>query len=230
MGQQAAVGEHGAFGETGRARGVQLQEAVVGPGPVFGLDRLRSRQPRLVLIGVAAHHHDPLQGGHLGPHLLDQGGELRPHEGEARLGVVEDVGDLVGREAEVHHRVGRPRQGAGQGRLQAGGVVLVQEGDPVAGAEPGGRLGGGGPAHPFPPFRPCPGAVLVADRFLVGSLALPAAPQIGNVGHGHRGPPGVGADGSPSAGSVMIEARDRVRRARRWVWCSTRVVAAVAAP
>lgn len=49
------------------------------------------------------------------------------------LRVVEDVAELVRRQAEVDHRVRRAHQRGGQGQLEAGRMVLVQERDAVPG-------------------------------------------------------------------------------------------------
>jgi hypothetical protein len=68
------------------------------------------------------------------PDLVHHGHELGAHEDDPGAAVADGVGDFVGGEAPVDDGVGRAHQRAGQGDLQAGRVVLVQKGDPVAGA------------------------------------------------------------------------------------------------
>ena len=64
-------------------------------------------------------------------------------------------------------------------------MVLVEEGDPVAGSQPGRDLGHGGSADPFDPLRPGPGAAFVTQSLLVGSLGREAAERISHTVDGH---------------------------------------------
>ena len=94
--------------------------------------------PRLVGVALAAvggDLDDVLDRGEpLAQALRPTGSSSEPTRSIRRAGVVDGVVDLVGGRAPVDDRVGRAEQRGGHGELDAGRVVLVEEGHDVAAA------------------------------------------------------------------------------------------------
>ena len=156
--EHAAVGEHRALREAGRARGVELHEAVAralrdgsrrsGSCAASQASYSSSAPPTRITRSTVRQRV---------AQLLDGAGELRPDEEQARLRVVDHVGDLGRREPEVDDGVGGADLRAGQRQLEAGRVVEVEHGDAVAGREARRPLGRGRiAAHAFGQLRPGP--------------------------------------------------------------------------
>ena len=182
MRQHAAVGEHRALRKPGRARGVQLHEAVVGCGGVgHGIGFVRG-QPGFVLVVGAADADHPLDRRHLIAQLVHGTGELGPDEQQPRLRVVDHVDDLGRRQPEVHHRVGGAHLRAGQRQLQARRVVEVEHGHPVARLQAGCPLGCGVAAHPARQLGPSAVGAGKTDGDGVGPLRGPVGQDRGEVG------------------------------------------------
>lgn len=76
---------------------------------------------------------------------VQDGDELGPDDEDLRLRVVDDVGDLVGREPVVHRDLHGADPGGAEELLGVFQGVLVQNGDPVASADTRGGQRGGDP-------------------------------------------------------------------------------------
>ena len=176
---QAAVGEHRALREARGARGVELQEAVVGRGGVVAGVGLVGGEEGLVL--VVRHPDDALHGGRVRPQPVDDRGELGPDEQDAGPRVGDHVDDLRRGEPEVHHRVRRADLRAGQRQLHRGGVVEVEHGDAVARRDPGRAQRRGEPLHAPDQRRPRGVGAREADRHLVRAFRRPGLDDRGEV-------------------------------------------------
>ncbi len=165
--------------------------------------RLGGRQHRFVVVAVGAvggQLDDVLDRGQLVPDLLDQRHQLGPDEQQLRAGVVDGVVDLVAGQPEVDDRVGGTDAGRRHGQLDAGGVVLVEEGHHVAPPDPLGLEGAGQSAYAVLPLRPGPRAAEVGERLAFGVRRGPVGQPVVEVrrvgqlgrGRGHRGSSGQG--------------------------------------
>ena len=120
--------------------------------------------------------------------LVDARPQLRADDQHLGAGVVEHVVELVGGQPEVDDRVGRAQRGGGEGQLDAGRVVLVEERDDVAAPDAQFGQRAGQPADPVVPLRPGPGPVQVGHRLVIGLGLRPVGqpvveePRIGQVG------------------------------------------------
>jgi hypothetical protein len=115
-------------------------------------------------------------------------GELRTDEGDGGAGVVEHMGQIVRGETEVDHCACRADQWRRLRQLQAGGMVLVDDGDPDTSLHSGRAYGRRGTADS--PVLLTPGPFLVAERQRppLGSLCQPALDNAADArqvsGHG----------------------------------------------
>ena len=177
-GEQAAVGEHRALREAGGARGVELQEAVVGRGGVVAGVGLVGGEEGLVLI---RYPDDALHGGQVRPQPVDDRGELGPDEQDAGPRVGDHVDELRRGEPEVHHRVRRADLRARQRELHRGGVVEVEHGDAVARRDPGRAQRRGEPLHAPDQRRPRGVGAREADRHRVRAFRRAGLDDRGEV-------------------------------------------------
>ncbi len=198
--KHAAVGEHRALRKSGRARGVELHEAIARRARVRPRIGLVPGQPRFVLVVGAADADHALDARQLIAQLVDRAGELRPDEQQPGLGVVDHIRDLGRCEPEVDDRVRGADLGAGERQLQARRMVEVEHGDAVAGSEP--RAAQGRRVAPDPIRQLGPGPVHGAerDRDGVRLLCFPVGKDRGEVG-------GLGHAVSSSAWAAMVAVR-----------------------
>ena len=182
VGEHVGLREHHALGVAGRAGGVHDEHDVVGRHRGVAVDGGRGGEQRFVLVAgraVRRHLDDPLHAGQTVAQLLDQRHQLAADEQHPGARVVDGVVDLVAGQPEVDDRVGRADQGAGEGQLHAGRVVLVEERHHVAAPDPHVLQGSGEPAHPVVPLRPGPRPVQVRHRGLVGLHLRPVRQSVG---------------------------------------------------
>ena len=116
---------------------------------------------QVALRGLLVHDHEVLHRLELAPYGLHQGQEVGVKEEDLVLGVVQDVGDLLGGEAGVGGVEHRPHAGDGEVGLEVAEVVEAQGGHPVPHAHPEG---------PKPPHEP-PGPLV--DLGVGGAVDLP---------------------------------------------------------
>ena len=116
------------------------------------------------------------------PDRGDQRHQVRPRRpAPGRPGVVDGVVDLVAAEPPVDDRVGRAQRGRGEAQLDAGRVVLVEEGDDVAAADPERLQAAGDATDPLVPLRPRPRPAEVAHRLPVGLGCGPVGQAVVDV-------------------------------------------------
>ena len=180
--QHAAVREHRALRKASRARGIELNETIAGRAGVWARIRIVRGQPRFVLVFDAVDANHPLDRRQLSAQLLDCAAELRPDEQQARLGVVDDVGDLGRREPEVDDGVRRADLGAGEGQLDARGMVEVEHRDAVAGRKASRAQARGGPSHALRQLGPGLGRAGEREGDGVGLRRFPVGQDCGEVG------------------------------------------------
>ena len=155
---RAAVRVHHALRPPGRAaRVVDADRVVLALEPILGLTVAGGFEERLVVAAGPADEHALDRG------VLDEVAQRLVDDEDARAGVLEDVGDLVGHEP----RVDRDEHGAGawhaEVRLEQLVDVRREERDPVAARDPALLERDGEPPHPLAHFRPGEAALAVDD-------------------------------------------------------------------
>ena len=138
---QGAVGVGDALRQPGRGRrkthagGIPLVER----RPLA--ERLRRREQRFVrrragqrrrIRGPVVHHDVALDGAELGGDRLQQRHEIRVHQQDAVLGVIDDVGQVRRRQTQVQGVQHRPDAGHREIRFQVAVMVPGERGDPIA--------------------------------------------------------------------------------------------------
>jgi hypothetical protein len=169
MRRQVFPGDHRAFGEAGRSRGVDLQEVTFDrpgePGEPGG--RLGVGQPLLVQIVGSAKRNDPFHVRQVRLDLTRDVAELLANDKQPRLRVIDQVAGLLGGEQEAdRHKDGACPQARQRG-FQVRGAVLVQQCDAVTGSQARRELCGRVPVDPVGELGPRPGSPAVADRLPV---------------------------------------------------------------
>ena len=164
---EIAVGEHGALGFAGGARGVDQGEQVLraafrgpgahlGPARVQGLafaqeaapgDPLLARAVRVLVLPVHDHHGAQLRQPAKGRAHLGQLGGAGDQQAE-RAAVLDDVGGLVGGQGVVDGHAHQPQQRAGEVRHGPLRAVFREDGQPVPAAQPAGVQRQRQPLHP----------------------------------------------------------------------------------
>jgi hypothetical protein len=144
--EQVAVGQHGALGPAGGARGVHDE----GGGVLVHLDvqRLGARRGQRLLV-VPADGEDGAHAGRLPAGLGRDLGERGVHHEGHRAAVAEHVGDLVGDQPEVHRDDDRAQPHPGEVGLPHLQAVEPEDGDAVARVHPAVGQGAGQPGHPL---------------------------------------------------------------------------------
>ena len=129
------MGVHDALRRAGRAAGVVQRQQ-----PLLVLDRHPQRrggvQQRLELVAVAARDHEPHVALDAARHVAPQVGEVGVDEQHARAGVLDDPGQLGGRQPGVQGVEHRPGPGHAEVRLQGEPGVGREHRHPVAGGTP----------------------------------------------------------------------------------------------
>ena len=169
------VGQHGALGPSGGARGVHDQRrrllrhvdlerivrlgrehvfVALDPGPAAsGRVRLRFTQ-----------HHDGVECRQRGPHRIHQCQQRLVDDDRAGAGIAQHVSDLRRHEPEVDRHDDRPQPPAGEDRLDHLDAVAHQDGDPVALADAASPQPACEPVHAGVDLTERPGILIAHER------------------------------------------------------------------
>ena len=211
------VGVAGALGSAGRPGGVHDGPGVAGLDLRVGEGPGRSLDPRFVVARPSVGEgRDVLDGAGPG-HLRDRRLELDAVEERPRLRVAADELELGGREPPVEGEEDRAEPLARELDLEDVGVVVGEDRDPIAPADPEPvPHPEGGPAHPFVELRigEAPARCEVVDRFAPGGVArVVGDPVRGRLEVSGRGGRLAHGRTTPSCATIRSSGRHRLQAA-----------------
>ena len=203
---EIAVGQHGALGAPGGARGVeQRREVVVTDRHDRRLQRFLVESIDQIALTVGVQRRDL---GRSDAERRDLGAPGRVAHDQGRLGIAEEIVELRERVGGVQRQVDRATAQAGEVEQQVRDALLDLDRDPVAGADPQARQA-----------RRQAGAALVQaavgeaaavrdlDRDALRCGLHPAMDQLVEIGHGARSGPRA---------TLAVSSAPRQARAGKW--------------